>query len=669
MPKINRNRQDGDEIKIRKGKSGLSEFINHSLPTDEEVEEFEEEMKEEARDDEIDERLSEIYQDEKGNPVDVGKLSIKKEQGFFFWFLKLIFTLAVIGGLGYGAYYYIFLGGSDSTALDFSISGPDKITAGEEFFYTIDYKNASSASIKNARIEMAYPENFIFLDSSPVANEKDSVWLIPEIVARASGSIKIKGKIINEKDTNNIISGKILYTPENFSSEFKKEASKSFSVEDTGVTLNFDYSSAVLVGEENEITVKVKSQEKNFFPQFKLTVAPAENLNIISADIVGEKPKDNSGLTIEKILPGVWNVGGLKPEEQNFTIKYKLSKKMSDTQDITLRFENSAEEDKTYAFLEKKISVEVMKSDLNLTLIINGSKNDQAVKFGDKLNYSLSYVNKGTTDMRDVVIMAVLDSRLLDRATLDDENKGQEKGNSIIWTKEEISGLAELSPEQEGVIDFSLSLVPFNEKYLSYSANDFQVKSYAQFNVGGNGEVSSEKEGSIDNQSNTIINKINSDLSLKEEARYFSEDNMPVGNGPLPPKVGEETGFKIYWTLTNNLHELQDAKVEVSLPSYVSWNDKNRTSVGSISYDDSSHKVTWDIGRLPVTVYKADAEFNISITPQDSDRNKIMVLLPGSKASAIDATTSGAIESTTRAKTTKLEDDEIAGMSSDGRVQ
>jgi len=460
-----------------------------------------------------------------------------------------------------------------------------------------------------------------------------------------------------------------LYTPENFSSEFKKEASKTFSVADTGINLDFDYSSAVLVGEENEITVKVESQEKNFFPQFKLTVDPAENLNIISATVSGEKSKDNSGLTIEKTLPGVWNIGGFKAEEQEFKIKYKLSKKMSDNQDIVLRFENSAEDGKTYPFLEKKLNVEVMKSDLNLTLIVNGSKNDQAVKFGDKLNYSLSYVNKGETDMKDVIIMAVLDSNFLDRATLNDENKGQEKGNSIIWTKEEIPSLAELKPEQEGTIDFSLSLVPFNEKYLNYSANDFQVKSYAQFSIGGSEDISSEKEGSIDNQSNTIINKINSDLSLKEEVRYFSEDNVPVGTGPLPPKVGEETSFKVYWTLTNNLHELQDARVEVFLPSYVSWNNKNRTSVGSISYDDSSRKVTWDIGRLPITVYKADAEFNISITPGESDRNKIMVLLPGSKASAIDTETKGVVESATKAKTTKLEDDEIAGMSSDGRVQ
>jgi hypothetical protein len=286
------------------------------------------------------------------------------------------------------------------------------------------------------------------------------------------------------------------------------------------------------------------------------------------------------------------------------------------------------------------------------------------------------YANKGETNMKNVVIMAVLESDFLDWVTLVDENKGVEKGNSIIWTKEEIPDLAELKPGQEGMIDFAFTLVSFEEKYLNHSVNDFQVKSYAQFNIGESEDTPSEEEESqeeknteVDNKSNTIVNKINSDLSLKEEVRYFSEDNLPVGNGPLPPQVGEETGLKVYWVLTNNLHELQDAKIEVSLPPYVNWSDKNRTSVGIISYDSANHKVVWDIGRLPVTVYRADAEFNISIIPEENDRNKIMVLLPGSKASSIDAETRGVIENTTKAKTTKLEDDEIAGMSSDGRVR
>jgi len=51
------------------------------------------------------------------------------------------------------------------------------------------------------------------------------------------------------------------------------------------------------------------------------------------------------------------------------------------------------------------------------------------------------------------------------------------------------------------------------------------------------------------------------------------------------------------------------------------------------------------------------------------DVNKIMVLKPGSKVSAVDAETNNKIEKITDVKTSKLEDDEIAQKTNDGVVR
>jgi hypothetical protein len=197
-----------------------------------------------------------------------------------------------------------------------------------------------------------------------------------------------------------------------------------------------------------------------------------------------------------------------------------------------------------------------------------------------------------------------------------------------------------------------------------------KIVSYAQFDFGE--EPSSEAdndEEENDNKSNTIINQINSDLSINQEVRYFDDNNIPVGNGPLPPEVGETSSFKVYWSITNNIHELRDTSVSVSLPDYISWDEKSRASTGRISYNQEEHKVVWQIGRLPVSVFRADAEFNISIRPKEEDRNKIMVLIPGAEVKATDNETGGEIEKKTDPKTTKLEDDEIANFSNDGRIK
>jgi hypothetical protein len=135
----------------------------------------------------------------------------------------------------------------------------------------------------------------------------------------------------------------------------------------------------------------------------------------------------------------------------------------------------------------------------------------------------------------------------------------------------------------------------------------------------------------------------------------------------LPPKVGQSTGLKVYWAINNNLHELNDLRISVTLPANVTWDNKNRASVGSLDYDSQTNQVVWQIGRLPVTVYKADAEFNISVSPGEADRNKIMIILPGTSITAVDSETKMQINKILKAKTTKLEDDNMA--SGDGIIQ
>ena len=80
MPKENKNQED-DGIKINNDTSSVAEFTKRPIPTEEEVEEFEEKIGEVTYDDmmddegqekeeEMEESLNEIYQDDNGDMVD-----------------------------------------------------------------------------------------------------------------------------------------------------------------------------------------------------------------------------------------------------------------------------------------------------------------------------------------------------------------------------------------------------------------------------------------------------------------------------------------------------------------------------------------------------------------------------------------------------------------------
>ncbi|MCX6795670.1 MAG: hypothetical protein NT165_03035 [Candidatus Falkowbacteria bacterium] len=304
--------------------------------------------------------------------------------------------------------------------------------------------------------------------------------------------------------------------------------------------------------------------------------------------------------------------------------------------------------------------MDVIKNDLNLTMMINGSQGDQAVNFGDVLNYTISYSNKGAATLSNVAISAVADSPFIDWSNLFVDSSGKLKDGVITWTKDEAPALAEIKPGQSGDLNFSVHLRKFSSADLG---NNFQIKNYAQFNINSN-TIASEL-----NRSNVIINKLNSDLNFSEKILYFDDNNSPVGEGPLPPKVGEKTSLRVYWSLSNTLHELTKARVSLALPPNTSFEGRVKVQAGAIYYDQASNQVVWDLGLVPLSVPKITGEFNLSLIPVLTDRNKILIVSPGSSVSALDSENNSEIKIVSAPKTTKLEDDDIASLSNSGKVQ
>ncbi|MDO8667539.1 MAG: hypothetical protein Q7K35_00375 [bacterium] len=648
------------EIKIKQGSSSLSEFVKKPLPNDEEVEAFDKYVVNEAKEEEIKNSLARIYQDDEGNKVDIKTLTVKRKRGFFFNLFTFIIVVFVLGGAAYAAYNYIYLK-MDTAKQPVSISfeADQEVASGEEFFYMLNYKNEDKVAINNIEIKVKYPDNFIFLESSPAPSKNNDTWERAGLDSHRSDLIKIKGKLVGPIGANEIILADMIYKPENFSSEFKKSATFETKINDLGLDFSFINSDSALINEENEIIIKFKARDQNYINSFRVTLDRPDEVEIINQSAAATGTPAVPSIKVDG--QGAWLISNLGKNENELSIKFKVKEKKQPSVNLNLKFELPWEVKdqpvKYYLFYEKDLNYEIIKSDLNINIIINGSPFDQGVNFGQTLNYSINYANKGETLMNNVLIMAVLESGFLDWPALIDKNNGTVRGNTISWSKQEIPALDEINSGAEGVIDFSIGLKAQAAIDLS---KIYQVKSYVKYSISG-------KSAGSENQSNTIINKINSDLNLVEQLRYFSDDNLAVGSGPLPPKVGQTTSLKVYWTINNNLHELNDLRISFNLPANIIWGGKNRSSVGEVSLDSANNQIVWQIGRLPVTVYKADAEFNLDLMPTEADRNTIMIILPGTNISATDSETGMPINKTLKAKTSKLEDDNIAG--GDGVVQ
>ncbi|MCX6792961.1 MAG: hypothetical protein NTY12_02955 [Candidatus Falkowbacteria bacterium] len=639
---------------VKREPSQVAQFVARDLPTDNQSKRFDRYLKKGLDEGTIDESLSEIYQDDGGKRINVKQVDIQPKKGFFVRLGIILIYVLIVAAITAGAYYWFISRNADSTSVDLKISAPEKLIANQEFEYVIDYQNKDKVALGNLELAVVYPDNFIFESSFPTASNDNNKWSLEDLRQFSSGQVKIKGRLISPTGSSNVMFADLTYKPINISSEFKKSTSLDTVLAGSGLDLSAVVPTSIMVGQDSELLVKFKTTDTNFLDHFNIRFPALDNLSFPTADY---------GKDVTVVSPGVYAISNLTNTDQELRIKFKFTDKKNDTEDFKVNFEyQPTGSEKAYSFDEKSFTVEVVKNSLNLTVVANGQPSDQGIDFGQTINYSISYVNKGEKVMDDVIIMAVLDGEALDWRKLLDKNDGSVTGRTITWTKDQIPELKSLAKDQTGSIDFSIPVRDVSEAGL---IRTYEIKSYAQFAVSGKAEELSQTNEV--NRSNQLTIKLNSDTKLDEAVRYFDQDNIAVGTGPLPPQVGQTSTFKIYWNLSNSLHELGDIKIKTKLPDYVAWDGKDQADVGTLSYNQDTNEVTWDIGRLPLSAAHTQGQFSISIKPRATDRNKLLVLVSGTTLTGTDNTTSFPISQILKAQTTKLEKDDIA--ETDGIVQ
>ncbi|MFA5318230.1 MAG: hypothetical protein WC323_02030 [Patescibacteria group bacterium] len=642
--------------------------------------EFDALLKEREKNDDISESLREIYEDDsplvvvkkdgENKEYAMKKNSTVKRREANSWaklawtFLVFLLMISVISW----ALFYIFNQGNrmNSKDIELKLFGPENAAAGEELVYEIQYKNLSEFNLKNAEIYFQYPENFILIDAVPEFLKKESqpstdvpptisgnykIWQFDQIDSKRSGRIDIKGKIINQLDSKNGFYVEIKYRPENFSSTFSASSEMETKIDLLGIDIEIEAPSFFSINEESEFVIKYTKQKDSFIDNFNVVLEKDDSFEISSDDKSGK-----------------WAITSIKDSQEKFIIKGAFTKKPAEGEKlkillaVTLPVEGeydfasvplsgTAARQMDYVFYEYEILPIVSEGALSLTLTANGSSADRSVNFGDTINYVAHYKNTSDASLKNVIIMAVIDSKVVDWSAFEDNSKGDRKDNIIIWTKEEIKGLSEVSPSEEESFSFSIR-VKTRDEAKNAAMNDLLVKTSLDYSINSaiknNGTPAAQ-----------ITSKINSDLQFSNELRYFDREGLAAGEGPLPPKVGEKTIFKAYWTLTNNLHDLKNIKVSAELPSYVTWENNNVKNTGKASYDSSNRKVFWEISDWDAAAEPAFLNFSISITPSESDRNKILTILNQTTVEATDQETGGIIFLTGKAKTSNLEDDSV----------
>lgn len=600
--------------------------------------------------------LMNIYSNKDGSLPDISHLDVRRRNKWKVYFISFLSLAVVVFGilfLGSSLFKDKYSLGGRSISLNFE--SQKSIASGDEVLYVLEYKNTDKVSLNNLDIIIRYPEGFSFISSEPASdNEFNTLWKLGTLEKGDKGKIEIKGKLIGEVGTVKTINATASFNPQNFSSTFKETAGFNSEITSSIVELQVEGPSQTLPEKQVSYKIRYKNNSDSTLENMKLQVIYPKNFIFKESNPESYFNEENArNLNNEWLIDQLGEgqegeieiIGGYITDETVDSPEFKVQIGFIDP-----------ETDEFSLQQEKIINTEVVDSSLKLDLIINGSTQGQPINFDQTLTYSLVYKNSGNKDLDDVVISLTLDSDVLDWDSLEDVNDGKIDGNTITWTKEEIANLDVLRPLDDGSIDLSIN-VKASDKIDLDNVN-LSVHSSANAIITKIGDLDIEN---LEVKSQEIDNNINTDVGFIVEGRYFNDDNIAVGTGPLPPVVGQTTTFRIFWKLSNSLHEIKNVKVTTALPNGIEWDDKYLVGAGNIAYSESDKTVTWTINRLPAntTFEEADVWFDISVTPTSQQAGKLLILTEQSIFEGTDTVNDSRVAKVGSAVTSNLEDDPI----------
>lgn len=584
---------------------------------------------EQVKEEEIEEELKEIYEVE-GEMPDMTHLERRKKR----WWLVAVFVflfLACIAAAVFASWVFWKPWEKPQTqGLALEILGPTQVTNGESVIYKITYKNLEKIPMANLEIQANLPQEMQILEFTPEPTQENYTWEIGSLGSGESGELKMQLYFQGEITTSLNIQALATYKPANFSSEFQEIKTLSVFIKDSLIDLAADGPSKAIPGEEVEYEIKFNNTSEFEYGETEVQVAYPDSFLFLESE---PEPLVEAG--------NRWIFSNLATgTEEVIKIKGNFSSQGQGLQDM--RFKIGFKRDNQFKLQQEQVvQTEVLAGDLVLHLFINGSESDQNVNFGENLRFSLNYDNNSGEKIQDVELKVHIESdpavgseRLVKwgELSMPVEGEGTVNADVITWDKTVFEELGEVEKDSQGVIDFSM---PLADEPLSSLDGKYEIKIWAEAKIGKIGDMETSREVST----TPAVMAINTDLGFEAVGRYFNEGGEALGFGPIPPAVGEMTGYHIFWTVTNTLHEIQNVRVTTTLPQDVMWTGRKNVEAGDLDYNESTRQVSWTVNRLPTSINRVQVGFEVSIRPETDDVGTFVKLTTENKLEALDQKT------------------------------
>lgn len=596
---------------------------------------------------EIKAELRSIYAGHDGEMPDLSKLEQRRNSWFTRFLVRSILFLIVVSGLAWGGFVVWSRGGvMPSRPLKTSVEVPDGVKSGEEAFYTFRYENSGNAPIASLEMKLTLPPDFTTTSQIPAPTDEASrAWTLGSLSSGSDGAIRIGGYFRSEVPSSQTLQALYTYKPANFSSDFQDISTAKANVASSVLGATVTGPEKALAGDD--VTYVVNVQNSGTRPATDVLVGATlpEGFAMTKSDPAPAEPNATA-----------WTFDSIAPAElRAVTITGRYSASISGEQKIAARVSFLNADDVEFRQAEAEAKSEVVGGAVSFHLIVNGSAADQTANPGDALRVSIDYANNGNETIKNLGFKLALSGDgtvpTIDWAKAD-LGGGTNDNGTIAWDAAAKKEFAEFSPSTKGTIDLVLPIV-----------SDLRTPGLSSV-ITLALSASLDEIGSISGahaiDATPLVVKVNSDFRSSAHAEYFDKESLPVGSGPLPPKVGETTKYRVVWRVANSFHPLESVRMTTNLPPKVAWTETVRADVGKVTFDQTTRVVTWLIDRFPTSLPGSEASFDVAITPDAKDVGSFYKLTNAIAVEATDTFTKDQVSNGIDILTTELPEDKGA---------
>lgn len=522
------------------------------------------------------------------------------------------------------------------------IVGPSEVASAETVEYTLRYDNGNVLSADDAHITLTFPDSFRIEKGEGMSiHGNAATFSLGEVGGRSYGEARFSGKFYGSKGTLIYLKATFGFSPSGMSSRFEKDAQYGVTISSSPLVLEAIAPKEIASGNEVEYVMSYRNESDISFSNLRVKAEYPDGFRFNRSE-----PKSTEG-------DSLWRVGDLPPRASGeIRVKGILTGSRDQAKVLRASLGVLQGDDTFVAYDEKERTTRIVTPPLTIVQTVNG-KTDLSVNPGDVLEYELKYMNEGTIGLRDVIITLEMNASLLDVTRLTLRGGSYDTARSVItWRASDIPELARLEPNRGGTVMFSVPVrkdIPVNTE----AGKHLSIRTLAKidsldipFSSPGNKVVSS----------NMLDVRIGSVVDFQVSGFHF--DAALPNTGPLPPKVGQETTYTLRFKVTNFLNDISKAKVSMLIPTSVRYTGKRSPDTESISYNDRTGQLTWDIGSiLGGGESSREVALQFSITPSPNQVGNAAPLLTNAVFEAEDVFTKDPIRIERGGKTTSLPED------------